>query len=234
MKFLQIGRFLARRRACFLHATHDPPTARPPPRATAGAGARASLPGAAERPRRGSGADGRRPAAGLTPGLAYDARMARLNYSRLSDRLLAGAMPHSAEHVATLQGRGRAARDQPVRGARVLGRRAGGGAERLRQGPHPRAAPAGQDGATHPAGGDRCRGGERSIRRCVRALQRWPRAIGDSRYGDLGARAAVVDRSGHGAGQGRAGRCSARCHGRWRDFRPGRRTSPDPVDAVPS
>jgi atypical dual specificity phosphatase len=32
--------------------------------------------------------------------------MARLNYSRLSDRLLAGAMPHSAEHVATLQDEG--------------------------------------------------------------------------------------------------------------------------------
>ena len=37
---------------------------------------------------------------------AYDARMARLNYSRLSDRLLAGAMPHSAEHVATLHDEG--------------------------------------------------------------------------------------------------------------------------------
>ena len=36
----------------------------------------------------------------------YDARMARLNYSRLSDRLLAGAMPHSAEHVATLHDEG--------------------------------------------------------------------------------------------------------------------------------
>jgi atypical dual specificity phosphatase len=32
--------------------------------------------------------------------------MARLNYSRLSDRLLAGAMPHSAEHVATLHDEG--------------------------------------------------------------------------------------------------------------------------------
>ena len=32
--------------------------------------------------------------------------MARLNYSRLSDRLLAGAMPHAAEHVASLHGEG--------------------------------------------------------------------------------------------------------------------------------
>jgi len=32
--------------------------------------------------------------------------MARLNYSRLSERLLAGAMPHSAEHVATLHDEG--------------------------------------------------------------------------------------------------------------------------------
>jgi protein tyrosine phosphatase (PTP) superfamily phosphohydrolase (DUF442 family) len=32
--------------------------------------------------------------------------MARLNYSRLSDRLLAGAMPHAAEHVSSLQGEG--------------------------------------------------------------------------------------------------------------------------------
>ena len=32
--------------------------------------------------------------------------MARLNYSRLSDRLLAGAMPHSAEHVAALHDEG--------------------------------------------------------------------------------------------------------------------------------
>src|SRR3954467_4122293 len=32
--------------------------------------------------------------------------MARLNYSRLSDRLLAGAMPHSAEHVAVLHDEG--------------------------------------------------------------------------------------------------------------------------------
>ena len=41
-----------------------------------------------------------------TTSVAYDARMARLNYSRLSDRLLAGAMPHSAEHVATLHDEG--------------------------------------------------------------------------------------------------------------------------------
>ena len=41
-----------------------------------------------------------------TTSFTYDAGMARLNYSRLSDRLLAGAMPHSAEHVATLQDEG--------------------------------------------------------------------------------------------------------------------------------
>lgn len=32
--------------------------------------------------------------------------MARLNYSRLNDRLLAGAMPHAAEHVDSLQNEG--------------------------------------------------------------------------------------------------------------------------------
>jgi atypical dual specificity phosphatase len=32
--------------------------------------------------------------------------MARLNYSRLSDSLLAGAMPHAEEHVAALRGEG--------------------------------------------------------------------------------------------------------------------------------
>jgi len=32
--------------------------------------------------------------------------MARLNYSRLSDTLLAGAMPHSEEHVAALRDEG--------------------------------------------------------------------------------------------------------------------------------
>ena len=39
-------------------------------------------------------------------GVPYHARMARLNYSRLSDRLLAGAMPHSAEHAAALHDEG--------------------------------------------------------------------------------------------------------------------------------
>jgi protein tyrosine phosphatase (PTP) superfamily phosphohydrolase (DUF442 family) len=33
-------------------------------------------------------------------------RMAKLNYSRLTDRLLAGAMPHAAEHVGQLDGEG--------------------------------------------------------------------------------------------------------------------------------
>src|SRR6478736_6840205 len=34
--------------------------------------------------------------------------------------------------------------------------------------------------------------------------------------------------------RGREGRPSARCHGRWRDSRPGRRTSPDLAGAMPS
>src|SRR6476620_11525196 len=46
------------------------------------------------------------PTSSTSTGVAYHARMARLNYSRLSDRLLAGAMPHSAEHVATLHDEG--------------------------------------------------------------------------------------------------------------------------------
>ena len=32
--------------------------------------------------------------------------MAKLNYSRLTDRLLAGAMPHAADHVRQLEGEG--------------------------------------------------------------------------------------------------------------------------------
>src|SRR3954465_8145283 len=46
------------------------------------------------------------PTTSARPRVAYDAGMARLNYSRLSDRLLAGAMPHSAEHVAALHDEG--------------------------------------------------------------------------------------------------------------------------------